>query len=60
MTFHKCHCLFIPPHVLDNLARDKREDVRRNARLTVQQSKLSRTQRSVKKVEMEVFAEIAT
>ncbi len=60
MTFHKCRCLFVPPHVLDNLAKDKREDVRRNAQLTVQQSKLSRTQRSVKRVEMEVFTGITT
>jgi len=60
MVFKKCHCLFVPPHVLDKLARTQREDVRRNALLTVQQSKLSRTQRSTKKVKMDVFAEIAT
>jgi Zn-dependent metalloprotease len=56
MAFHKCHCLFVPPHVLDHLARIGRG----NARLTIQQSKLSRTKRSVKEVSMAVFARIAT
>lgn len=56
MKLHKCHCLFVPPHVLDNLARIDRG----NARLTIQQSNLSRAQRSVKEVPMEVFAGIAT
>jgi Zn-dependent metalloprotease len=56
MVFHKGHCLFVPPHVLDHLARVGKG----NARLTIQQSKLSRTERSVKKVSMAVFAGIAT
>jgi Zn-dependent metalloprotease len=52
--------MYIPPHILDKLARDEREEVRRNTRLTIQQSKLSRTKRGVKEVKMEVFAGIAT
>ncbi len=56
MAFHKCRCLFVPPHVLDNLARTGRG----NARLTIQQSKLSRTKRSLKDVPMGTFAGIAT
>lgn len=56
MVFHKCHCLFIPPHVLDQLARTGRG----NARLTIQQSNVSRTKRSVKDIPMAAFAGIAT
>lgn len=59
MGIHKCHCLFVPPHVLDNLAKDKREDVRKNARLTVQQSSLSRKNRSAKRISMELFTPAA-
>ena len=56
MTFHKCHCQFVPPHVLDNLARNGKG----NAQLTIRQSKLSRTQRSFKQVPMAFFAGLAT
>lgn len=59
MAIHKCHCLFIPPHVLDHLAKDKRKDVRQNTRLTVQQSNLSRKNRSAKRITMDMFAPAA-
>jgi Zn-dependent metalloprotease len=59
MAIHKCHCLFIPPHVLDHLARNKRKDVRDSTRLTIQQSQLSRTRRSTKLVSMDRFAPAA-
>ena len=55
MVLHKCHCSFIPPHVLDKLARAGKE----GARLTVQQSKLSRQKRGTREVTMSVFAGIA-
>jgi Zn-dependent metalloprotease len=56
MAIHKCHCNFIPPHVLDALAKDKREDVRRLTRLTVQQSNLSRNRRRAKQITMAMLA----
>jgi Zn-dependent metalloprotease len=55
MSFHKCHCMYVPPQVLENLARAGIE----NARLSLQQSKISRAQRSAKIVDMAVFAGIA-
>lgn len=55
MVFHKCHCMFVPPQVLENLARARIAE----ARLSIQQSKLSREQRSAKIVDMTVFARIA-
>ena len=55
MRIHPCRCTFIPPHVLDSLARVGRG----NARLTIQQGKLSRTKRSVKEVSMAEFAGLA-
>lgn len=60
MSFHKCLYHYVPPHIFDRLAKDSRDDVRMNALLTIHQSKLSRTQRSNKKVEMKAFAGIAT
>lgn len=59
MFSHKCRCLFIPPHVLESIARSGPEEVRESARLSIQQSKLSRLQRSEKLVDMTVFAGIA-
>lgn len=55
MSFHKCHHLFIPPVVLEKLAKAGRG----NARLTIQQSKLSRARRSERLVPMTQFAGIA-
>jgi len=55
MAFHKCRCMFVPDHVLANLARARIAE----ARLSIQQSKLSRAQRSTKAVDMTVFAGIA-
>ena len=49
---HKSHCTFIPPLVLENLARAGVEE----ARLTIQQSKLSRENRAKGPVDMEMFA----
>lgn len=54
-TFHKCRCSFVPPHVLDNLARRGVEP----ARLSVQQSKVSRGKRGGKTLDLAVFAAAA-
>ena len=56
MSVHKCHCHFIPPHVLDKLARNARGDIRRNTQLTIHQSKLSRTSRSRKQISTDRLA----
>ena len=49
---HKCRCMFVPPLVLENLARAGIEE----ARLTIQQSRLSREKRAVGPTNMEMFA----
>lgn len=46
--FHRCQCFFIPPYVLDALAKSEKEDVRSNALQTIQQSKAIRLRRSSK------------
>ncbi|HLE81072.1 MAG TPA: M4 family metallopeptidase [Dehalococcoidia bacterium] len=48
MHFHSCRCLFVPPHVLESLARTGLEE----ARLSVQQSKQTRAKRSSAVVDM--------
>jgi Zn-dependent metalloprotease len=45
MRTRKCRCLFVPPHVLESIARSGREDLRESARLTIQQSNLVRQRR---------------
>jgi Zn-dependent metalloprotease len=59
MAFHKCRCRFIPPQVLENLARRGDPGVRQTARLSIQQSKISRATRSDQVVDMSVFAAAA-
>ena len=49
---HKSHCTFVPPLVLENLARAGVEE----ARLTIQQSRLSRENRAKGPEDMEMFA----
>lgn len=51
MSAHKCTCLYVPPQILDSLAKSGVE----SARLSVQQSELSRQQRKEKVVPMESF-----
>jgi Zn-dependent metalloprotease len=51
MVLNKYHYQFVPPRVLENLAKAGKDD----ARATIQQSKLSRTKRSSKSVTMAVF-----
>jgi Zn-dependent metalloprotease len=53
--FHKCQCSFIPSPVLENLSKAGIQP----ARLSLQQSKISRSRRSDKDVGMKVFAGIA-
>ena len=56
MLLHKCNCMYIPPFVLENLARAGIK----NARLAIHQSELSREKRRGKLVEMEKFAGVTT
>jgi Zn-dependent metalloprotease len=53
MPHYKCRCLFIPPHVLDKMAKKGMG----NARITIQQSQRSRAIRSAKKIPMAIFTE---
>ena len=55
MTLHKCHCMFVPPHILKNLAKAGIP----GARLSLLQSVQSRANRSAMVVPMSVFAGIA-
>jgi Zn-dependent metalloprotease len=56
MAYHKCSCMFVPPRVLENLAKAGVE----KARLTIQQSKISRARRADKLVDMKAFIGKAT
>lgn len=51
MSTYKCHRTFVPPQVLENLARAGIEE----ARSSIQQSELSREKRSIKDIDMETF-----
>jgi Zn-dependent metalloprotease len=55
MSIHKCHCLFVPEHILKNLAKAGVP----GARLSLLQSQQSREKRSATVVPMTTFAEIA-
>ena len=52
MPFHKCRCMFIPPYVLDRMARSEREEVRKSALETVRQSTAVRLKRTDKEKEI--------
>ena len=51
MAQHRCNCMFVPPRVLDNLAKVGVAE----ARLSIQQSKISRQKRAEKIVDMKTF-----
>ncbi|MDX1707800.1 MAG: M4 family metallopeptidase [Desulfobacterales bacterium] len=51
MAHYQCNCTFVPPQVLENLARAGVD----NARLSIQQSKISRRKRADKRIDMEAF-----
>ena len=51
MAYYKCNCMFVPPRVLENLAK---VGVRK-ARLSIQQSKISRKKRVDKQIDMKAF-----
>ena len=51
MAHHKCNCTFVPPQVLENLAKAGVAE----ARLSIQQSKLSRKKRADKEIDMQAF-----
>jgi Zn-dependent metalloprotease len=55
MRLHKCRCLFIPPMVVENLARAGVEGARR----TIMQSQISRSIRSERPVDMPTFLGIS-
>jgi Zn-dependent metalloprotease len=52
----KCTCMYVPPHVLDRLSRVGVEE----ARLSVQQSELSRQERKASPAPMDTFVASAT
>jgi Zn-dependent metalloprotease len=56
MAHHQCNCTFVPPRVLENLAKAGIEQ----ARLSIQQSKISRARRADKVVDMQAFIGTAT
>jgi Zn-dependent metalloprotease len=51
MENYQCNCTFVPPRVLENLAKVGVE----KARLSIQQSKISRARRADKLVDMQAF-----
>ena len=51
MAQYKCNCMFVPPRVLENLAKVGVSE----ARLSIQQSKISRARRADKRVDMKAF-----
>ncbi|NIS78971.1 MAG: peptidase M4 family protein [Anaerolineales bacterium] len=51
MAYYACRCTFVPPQVLENLARVGVGE----ARLSIQQSRQSRTKRGIRLVDMETF-----
>ncbi len=55
MLIHESRCMFVPPYVLDFLAKTGRP----NAKSTIQQSKLSLANRNNKAIPMNVLAGIA-
>ncbi len=46
ITLHQCHCMFVPPHVLEQMAKSTDETVRENARLSLLQDEQIRTARA--------------
>ena len=52
MAQNRYNCMFVPPKVLENLAKAGVE----KARLTIQQSKISRAKRADKLVDMKAFS----
>jgi len=55
MAFHKCTCTYIPPVVIDNMARRGDPATRARARAAAQQARLSRVQRAARSVQMPAF-----
>lgn len=56
MSFHKCHCTFIPPYILDSLSRAGNE----NARLSVQPGLMSRAARSTQTLSTPATQQLTT
>lgn len=50
MAHHKCKCCYIPPHVLDKLAKRGDEGIRARVRASIHQAKASRGRRAGKLV----------
>ncbi len=56
MAHPKCNCTFVPPRVLENLARIGVDE----ARLSIQQSKISRKKRADRLIDMKAFVSAKT
>ncbi len=54
-SVNKCYCMFVPPQVLENLARAGIEE----ALFSIQQSKISREKRDIRVNDMAEFASLA-
>ena len=52
---YKCNCSYIPPHVLDTMARKGDQQTRQSVRASVQQAKISRGKRATRQVSMEAL-----
>src|SRR5215831_4021948 len=55
-TRHRARCDFIPPFIIDNLARDDREEIRAAVLATAHQAMASRTRRSELEVTIDQVA----
>ncbi len=60
MIRHKCFCYFVPPQILENLAKHGDPQARSGAVVGLQQSKTKRNRRAAKAVDLQAFAGIAT
>lgn len=55
MALHRCTCTYVPPHVVDCMARRGDPATRQRARIAAQQAKISRAKRVKQVVQMPTF-----
>ncbi len=56
MPVHQCHCMFVPPHVLEHMARASDEAAREAARFSLLQDNHTRTSRATQAVDIATLA----
>jgi Zn-dependent metalloprotease len=59
-TFHQCHCMIVPPHVLEHMASADDEVARDAARFTLLQDNQFRTTRAAQVVDIATLARATT